>query len=374
MGEDHPHTDLVGGIYDATLDPSLWPDVLAQVANFVGGPAASIFWRDASRQTGRIGHSFGLDPHLTRLYFEDYAKIDPANRTPSSNDPVAIGDLVPYEHYVATPFYREWAAPQEFVDFVSCIVDRQASETAFFGVQRHARDGIVDEATRARMRQIAPHIGRAMSIARTVDLSQTENTAFADILDGLSTAIFLLDPAGLIAHANVAGRAILAGDDFLYATRGRLVARDPKVDHRLKAILTAAEPGDDANGAKGMALPLVSQEGEHYVGHVLPFAGGTGHRADLGTRRGGALFVRKATVDTATLPESIARHFGLTSTELRVLLAIVGVGGAPEVAEALGIAVGTVKTHLHRLYQKTGTARQADLVKLVAGFASPLLS
>jgi hypothetical protein len=27
--------------------------------------------------------------------------------------------------------------------------------------------------------------------------------------------------------------------------------------------------------------------------------------------------------------------------------------------------------HLRRLFEKTGTARQADLVKLVAGFAAP---
>jgi DNA-binding CsgD family transcriptional regulator len=48
--------------------------------------------------------------------------------------------------------------------------------------------------------------------------------------------------------------------------------------------------------------------------------------------------------------------------------------GAPEVAEALGIGEGTVKTHLKRLFAKTGTRRQADLVKVVAGFASPLAS
>jgi DNA-binding CsgD family transcriptional regulator len=58
--------------------------------------------------------------------------------------------------------------------------------------------------------------------------------------------------------------------------------------------------------------------------------------------------------------------------EMRVLLAIVEVGGVPEVADALGIAETTVKTHLGRLYQKTGAIRQADLVKLVAGFANPL--
>jgi DNA-binding CsgD family transcriptional regulator len=59
--------------------------------------------------------------------------------------------------------------------------------------------------------------------------------------------------------------------------------------------------------------------------------------------------------------------------ELRVLLAIVEVGGVPEVAEALGVGETTVKSHLSRTYQKTGANRQADLVKLVAAFSNPLL-
>jgi len=53
-------------------------------------------------------------------------------------------------------------------------------------------------------------------------------------------------------------------------------------------------------------------------------------------------------------------------------MAIVHVGGVPETAEALGIAETTTKTHLHRVFAKTGTSRQADLVHLAAGFASPL--
>jgi DNA-binding CsgD family transcriptional regulator len=59
---------------------------------------------------------------------------------------------------------------------------------------------------------------------------------------------------------------------------------------------------------------------------------------------------------------------------LRVLLAVIEVGGAPKVAEALGIGENTVKTHLRRLFEKTGTSRQAELVKLVAGFSSQLLT
>ena len=68
----------------------------------------------------------------------------------------------------------------------------------------------------------------------------------------------------------------------------------------------------------------------------------------------------------------IARAYKLTPTELRVLLAIVDVGGVPEVAIALGVAESTVKTHLGHLFEKTGAARQADLVKIVAGFSTPL--
>ena len=43
----------------------------------------------------------------------------------------------------------------------------------------------------------------------------------------------------------------------------------------------------------------------------------------------------------------------------------------PEVAHMLGISQATVKTHLKRIFDKTGTARQSDLVKLVAGFTGP---
>jgi DNA-binding CsgD family transcriptional regulator len=38
------------------------------------------------------------------------------------------------------------------------------------------------------------------------------------------------------------------------------------------------------------------------------------------------------------------------------------------------VADSTVKTHVGRLFEKTGTSRQADLVKLAAGYCNPLLN
>lgn len=116
----------------------------------------------------------------------------------------------------------------------------------------------------------------------------------------------------------------------------------------------------------------MASDSERHVAHVLPLMSGARRHASASFAATAALFVHKAALDTPSPPEAIAKAYKLTPTELRVLLAIVEVGGVPEVAEALGVSPETVKTHLGRLYEKSGVRRQADLVKLVAGFASPL--
>jgi len=105
---------------------------------------------------------------------------------------------------------------------------------------------------------------------------------------------------------------------------------------------------------------------------VLPLTSGARRVACMAYNAVAALFIRKAALDAFAPPEVIGEMYKLTPTELRVLLAIVNIGGVPEVAAALGVAVTTIKTHLSRLFEKTGVARQADLVKLVAGFSTPL--
>ena len=106
---------------------------------------------------------------------------------------------------------------------------------------------------------------------------------------------------------------------------------------------------------------------------MLPLTSGARQRVAANYRATAALFVHKAAFETPSPLEAIAQAYKLTPMELRVLLAVVEVGGAPEVAEALGVAESTVKTHLRRTYGKTGVNRQADLVKLVAAFSNPLV-
>jgi DNA-binding CsgD family transcriptional regulator/PAS domain-containing protein len=375
MAEMELFSLLVGNIYDAALDPSLWDGVLPKCAQFVGGGAAALFAKDAASKSGDAAYYTGIEPQYKQLYFEKIIKFDPltvGHFFAEIEQPVSVSDIMAYDEFLETRAYREWGEPQGIIDVLNVALDKTPTSAAMFCVFRHQRDGRVDDEMRRRMRMIVPHIRRAVLIGRAIDLKTTEAARLADTLDGLSAAMFLVDANGRIVHANAAGHAVLCADDYLKAAGGRLIACEPCADQTLHETFAAAGDGDAAVGTKGIAVPLLARDGSRHVAHVLPLTSGMRSGAAKSYAAVAALFVQKASLDAPSPPEAIAKAYRLTPTELRVLLAIVEVGGVPEVAETLGVAAVTVKTHLGRVFAKTGTHRQADLVKLIAGFASPL--
>jgi DNA-binding CsgD family transcriptional regulator/PAS domain-containing protein len=375
MREAEQVSSLIGDIYDAALDSALWPPVLEKIYRFVGGSAAGLHVLDTARRTGKVFYEVGTEPGYSQLYFSKYAKFDP---TGAILHVLEVGEVtshslhIPQAEFIESRFYKEWIEPQGWVDNVMVTLDKTATSHAGHIVFRHQRDGLADEPARQRMRLIVPHMRRAVLIGNVVDLKTTEAATFADTLDGLSAGMFLVDTRGRIVHVNANGQALLAEGSLLRSVGGKLAASDPNADQALHDVFLAAGSGDAAVGIKGIAVPLTARNGEHYVAHVLPLTSGVRRRTGANYAAVAALFVRKAALHIPTPPEVIAKTFKLTPSELRVLLAIVEVGGTPETAEALGVAETTVKTHLRRLYAKTGASRHADLVKLVAGFSSPL--
>jgi len=366
---------LITDVYDAALNPSFWVDVLRSAAGFVGGMAASVYFKSTGNDTGHPVHVFGIEPHYQLLYFDKYAKYDPTSTGyffAEIEAPMAVADIMPYDEFLATRFYREWVAPQGMVDSTNVVLDRSATRAACFVVFRHQRNGIVDDATRRRMRLIAPHVRRATLIGRLIDLKTEEAATFAEVLDRLGCGVFLVEAGAQIVHANAVGRAILEASDFFQVVDGRLVAADLQTNGTLRKMFAAAGEGDAAVGVEGIAVPLTARTGERHIVHVLPLTSGARRRAGTDYAAVAAVFVRKAAMESPYVPEVIARKYRLTPTELRVLLALVELASVSEVAATLGIARTTVKMHLRRLFEKTDSRRQADLVKLVAGFSSPL--
>jgi len=71
--------------------------------------------------------------------------------------------------------------------------------------------------------------------------------------------------------------------------------------------------------------------------------------------------------------DAVASAFDLTPAEIRTLERLLGGSSPAEIADELGVALPTVRTHLSNIFAKTGTARQLDLVLMAVQLTTPNL-
>jgi DNA-binding CsgD family transcriptional regulator len=371
--EEQRLSELVSAIYDTVLDRSLWPAVMKMSAEFVGGSAASVYSKNSATGRGSVYYKYGVEPYYEHLYFSKLVRQDPTTAghcLANIGQVVALGDIVLRREYEESRFHEEWAKPQGLVDCLSSPLDKSAGGTALFGVFRHKDNGVIDDLARRRGAAITSHIRRAVLIGNVLEKKTTETAAFMQSLNGLATAVFLVEKNCRIVFANESGQAMLEDGRVLCVRNDALATADSRP--ALSDVIAFASGGDAALGARGIALPLCAPSETPWLAHVLPLTSSA--RQDTGTNFGAvaAVFVHRTTIETLSSIESVSKLYGLTPGEMRVLSAVSDIGGISAVADAIGISQATVKTHLQRLFAKTGTNRQADLIKLVATHAGPL--
>lgn len=361
---------VIGEIYDAAIDPALWEYTLGRICGYVGGYSAALFWHDTATRNAQALYLFNDDPHYTKLYFEKYVTMDPFFPATSFFEAGVVhssNDVVPQAELEQTRFYKEWIKPQGIIGAIAVNLENGVTRSSFIAIRATANHGMLDDAARQRLAAVVPHLQRAVAIGRLFDRSKAAEVALTETLDHIEACVFLVGVHGRIVFANAPARAMLDEGRILREERQSLAAVIPETNRMLRDIFAAAEKGDASVGSRGVAIPLSASPLDRWFAHVLPMT--SGHRQQAGETHSAvaAVFVRKTSLENPTPLEAIAKLYRLTASEIRVLDAVLKVGSIKAMAEMLGISQATVKTHLHNVFGKTKTARQSDLVKLVAG-------
>jgi DNA-binding CsgD family transcriptional regulator len=163
---------------------------------------------------------------------------------------------------------------------------------------------------------------------------------------------------------------MLAAADPIRLAHGRLQLPSSEASNALvDAIFRSAEDLGQL-GQRGISIPARMKDGSPSVTHVLPI-----RCAEM--RRGGeqrtvaAIFIAHSKTAPQMPAAALALAYDVTPAEARVLELIVEGLTLKETAEKLGVSIATVRTHLGRLFQKTGTSRQAELVAFVGRVTLP---
>jgi DNA-binding CsgD family transcriptional regulator len=361
---------LIGDIYDAAIDPTLWKRALANTCAFVGGHSAVLFWHDAATERSEALHLFNEDPYYNRLYFEKYLPMNPVFPAATFMEPGLVhttNDIIPQDELVKTRFYKEWIEPQGIVDAIAVNLEKGTARSSLLNIRMDATYGLADEAALRRTRLIVPHYQRAVAIGRLFDQGKAVEAALTETLDHVEASVFLVGTDGRIVFVNAPAKEMLHDGSLLRANNHSLTAVVPEANRMLRDIFIAAEKGDVSVGDRGVAIPLSASSQDRWFAHVLPLT--TGNRQKTGAMYSAvaAVFVRKSALENTPPLEKLAKLYKLTASEIRVLDAVLKVSSVKAMAEMLGISQSTVKTHLHNVFRKSGTNRQSDLVKLIAG-------
>lgn len=216
--------------------------------------------------------------------------------------------------------------------------------------------------------EILPHLARALRLYRTVRSSEDMHGALVAILDRLPEAIFLVDHHGGVLSCNGSARAILRRNDGFSVVDGRIALASADEHSALRALIAEAgaeRPGTDAARGIEATMSVSRPSGQRSLPVVVTPLLCRGE-SDCRPAAVAAVITKDVDQDASVLAPNLGTAFNLTPGESRLAGLIADGLGIQAAAEALGITRNTARTHMKRIYAKTGVHSHADLVRLLS--------
>ncbi|MEI9988607.1 MAG: helix-turn-helix transcriptional regulator [Rhizomicrobium sp.] len=346
---------LIDGIYDCVLDRSRWSNVFEQLCPRLGAHVA------VYRQAPTLLIQHGVEPQLWATYLTQYARGNPWSEAAllylQEGDLRALYRTVDVAAFQQTRYYTDWLAPQGWGDSIAGMLSRSSASFAFIAMIRPAEDGPFGDEELMLMRLLLPHARKAAKLGWIFDDQAARLSGMAAFVERIKGAAFLVEGSGRIAYANAATGPLLAEGGLVRERGGMLVP----LDGDLRAALRAAFSGRK----KTPFIKAISHaQGMRILAVVPPSAESGGY----------AIVLVSAPEADLPLPGPILMEaYGLTAAEIRVLVGLIKGRPLAEMARDFGVAQRTVKAHLQKIFAKTGTRRQTDLIRQVLSLAPPML-
>ena len=358
MTESPELPQLLAEMYDCAIVPDLWPRVLPELAGYLNSQTVLIASRKHTARRPHLLVEFGIHREVLDELITTYSD-DPwlsAMAMVGLDEPARLEDLFDIDEFRQTPYYQRYHVPFGVGEFLVAKLIDDARRFATFSVTRGQPYSVQDA---QRCHALCPHLRRVITIVDMLEQRTAERDSLAEVLNHLAAPVIMVDPKQRIVHSNTAAQEFLAEGKSLRSVRGVLTASDPRNQEGLRRVTRA--PDLDPK-----SLALESDEGRFTVATVLPLTSGLRGAYGKALSASAAVFVHNQTSFDEGMVTALAAAFGVTGAEARVLSALLEGLSLAETAARYQISVNTVRSHLQRLFDKTNTKRQGDLIRLAS--------
>jgi DNA-binding CsgD family transcriptional regulator/PAS domain-containing protein len=361
---------LIGLVYDAAAAPELWPTALEAVGDALGG-CALVMSILSPREGIKFAATVRIDPDYRALIEQRFASpqtnplVAAMPRLPVTV-PIARAAILPDREYLGGALYNEVFRPQRLAHAAAACLLRTPDHTVPLGIVRQAGSERPDRRDLDLLERLLPHMQRAVQLHLRLASLQARSSAAEEALDHLPCGVVLVDACGKVLFLNRAAQSVIAAADGLTVREGVLIAATSEDTRALgKLVVEAAATGVGAGTSPGGALTLSRPSMSTPLPVlVTPLRGQWMLPAER--RAAAAVFVTDPNRCATVAGRQLVELFGLTPAEAQLAVALLAGKRLARIAADRGVQVPTVRNQLRAVLAKTGTGRQAELVRLLA--------
>lgn len=344
--------------------------VSAQLYDLLHCTALALFAQTFASSVGEAGGSIIAQRGMDAEWARDYVKV--AAKNPwfpalhsSANGSTSLGnEIIPSWELVRTSFYRTWLRPLNLLHALIGIIycDPERPRGVFLVALRAADQSPFGQTERQIFDAFLPTLVETALLGLEMQALAVVGDELRAALDACSDAVILVDKTARPIVLNTVARLLLAQGHGITLSKGRLAATSGAETDLLRRLISGDTVGARPNMlivCRSCRMPVSLQ--------FVPFP--LHLRVSENSSDAAAVIVarRPSCGETANLFQDC---YGMTRSEARLAAMITDGYSLIHAAAMLNISHNTARTHMKRVYSKTNTHRQVDLVKLL-GSGSP---
>jgi DNA-binding CsgD family transcriptional regulator/PAS domain-containing protein len=360
--------EIVGLMYEAAQAPTTdaWKDIYLKMSDLFRSGFGGISVYNAAIE----GHNvfIGNSPQwYLDEYFQTYQHQSPfrsalANLT--SGEYFNRQDFMPDDEYERSPIYKDFYERAGLYHYLYLVFLRNDGIYSGISFTRPKGEPSFSENEIESMLFLLPHFERAFNFFIINRRTEEQTDLIAEAFDRLPQGVIVVACSGEMTFANRTAQEILDTKDGLYIDRdGKLRATARDSENALTNALNRAFDAADGLGGKERTASVARSGGkrplELLVTHVST-------KLRLGADQNFAIiYVTDADATPGVDAERLVAMYGLTPSEAKIAVMLATGNDLASICKELEISSNTCRTHLKRIFSKTDTRRQGELVKLI---------
>jgi len=360
-------SDLIDRIYECSFVPAHWPSVLGELAAIASARAGFLFLSNSDIHHFASSTEIGRSAIAPLVASGWVARSDRFVRFLAARKFGFFSDSEIYspEERLSDPFYRDILFPRGLGWATGMSISLPTGDRFSINLERENARGPVEPEIINRLDVFRPHIARSALMAARLQLERARAASDALARVGLPALVF--DQSSKVLAANNLIELLVG--HIQWRAKDRISLKDVRADQLLHEAMAQIHLNV---GAEVRSFPACDVEtGTKMIVHVIPIRLSA---RDIFTRCAAIVVVTPVTMPNAPSSDIVRSLFDLTPAEARVAQLLASGHTVDDIASEGGISPSTVRTHVRGVLQKTGCARQTDVVALLTGISVPFAS